>query len=105
MWSMKVAILTAGSLWLVGLTDQSFGQSLRLGPDGVEVRPAPEGLPPRRPPPRVRDELRDRMFELREACEDGNTRACVRLGIIIGENRERREGWRREHPELFFYER
>jgi hypothetical protein len=37
--------------------------------------------------------------------EDGNTRACVRLGIIIGENRERREGWRREHPELFFYER
>jgi hypothetical protein len=63
MWSMKVAILTAGSLWLVGLTDQSFGHSLRLGPDGVEVRPAPEGLPPRRPPPRVRDELRDRMFE------------------------------------------
>ena len=25
--------------------------------------------------------------------------------LIIGENRERREGWRRENPELFFYER
>jgi hypothetical protein len=29
----------------------------------------------------------------------------VRLGIIIGENRDRREVWRHEHPEAFFYER
>jgi hypothetical protein len=29
----------------------------------------------------------------------------VRLGIIIGENRERRATWRREHPDVFFYER
>jgi hypothetical protein len=60
------------------------------------------------PPPRgriVRDELQDRMLELREGCEDGDRRACVRLGIIIGENRERRAAWRREHPEVFFYER
>jgi hypothetical protein len=68
--------------------------------------PAVEVAPP--PPPRariVRDELRDRMLELRERCEDGERRACVRLGIIIGENRERRAAWRREHPEVFFYER
>jgi hypothetical protein len=44
------------------------------------------------------------MLELRERCEDGERRACVRLGIIIGENRERRAAWRREHPEVFFYE-
>ena len=62
--------------------------------------------PPAPPPARVvRDELRDRMLELRERCEDGERRACVRLGIIIGENRERRAAWRREHPEVFFYER
>ena len=60
------------------------------------------------PPPAarvVRDELGERMLELRERCEDGDRRACVRLGIIIGENRERRAAWRREHPEVFFYER
>ena len=58
------------------------------------------------PPRRVRrDELRDRMLELREGCDEGDRRACVRLGIIIGENRERRAAWRREHPEVFFYER
>jgi hypothetical protein len=65
----------------------------------VEVAPPP-------PPPRAaRDELYDRMLSLRAACEDGDRRACVRLGIIIGENRERRAAWRREHPEVFFYER
>jgi hypothetical protein len=67
--------------------------------------PAVEVAPP---PPRgriVRDELQDRMLELRERCEEGDRRACVRLGILIGENRERRAAWRREHPEVFFYER
>jgi hypothetical protein len=57
------------------------------------------------PPPRYRDELGDRLIEYREACEDSDRRACVRLGILIGENRERRAAWRREHPEAFFYER
>jgi hypothetical protein len=61
--------------------------------------------PPPPPPARVmRDELGERMLRLREGCEDGDRRACVRLGIIIGENRERRAAWRREHPEVFFYE-
>jgi hypothetical protein len=45
------------------------------------------------------------MAEFREGCEDGNRRACVRLGIIIGENRERRQEWSREHPEMFSWDR
>jgi len=60
------------------------------------------------PPPGravVRDDLRDRMLQLREGCEDGDRRSCVRLGILIGENRARRERWRREYPDVFFYER
>ena len=70
--------------------------------------PAPVAVePPPPPPPRVvaRDELQERMLELRAGCEDGDRRACVRLGILIGENRARRAAWRREHPEVFFYER
>jgi YVTN family beta-propeller protein len=35
------------------------------------------------------------------ACDEGDRRACM----IIGENREHRAGWRREHPELFVWER
>jgi hypothetical protein len=78
--------------------------------DGAWAVVAPEYCGPPvavAPPPRarvVRDELRDRMLELRERCEDDDRRACVRLGIIIGENRERRAAWRRENPEVFFYE-
>jgi hypothetical protein len=87
-------------------------------PDGAWVVVAPQycapaaappvavAAPPPPPPPRAaRDELYDRMLSLRAGCEDGDRRACVRLGIIIGENRERRAAWRREHPEVFFYER
>jgi len=66
----------------------------------VEVAP-----PPRRARIAARDELSDRMLQLREGCDDGDRRACVRLGIVIGENRARRAAWRREHPEVFFYER
>jgi hypothetical protein len=85
-------------------------------PDGAWVVVAPEHCAPAAAPPvavaapppvaRVaRDELYDRMLSLRAGCEEGDRRACVRLGIIIGENRERRAAWRREHPEVFFYER
>jgi hypothetical protein len=52
-----------------------------------------------------RGDRRREMFQLRRACEDGDTRACVQFGIIIGENRERRAQWRRENPELFWWER
>jgi hypothetical protein len=51
------------------------------------------------------DEIRERMSELRTACEDGDRRACIRFGIIIGENRERRAQWRREQPDMFWWER
>ncbi|SRR6266540_7467465 len=68
-----------------------------------------ERVPPPGPPGGDRgqrwDETRERMFALRTACEDGDRRACIRFGIIIGENRERRAQWRRETPDLFWWER
>jgi hypothetical protein len=98
----SIELALVASIVLLGSSAHSLAQSIRFGPGGVEVRPEPEPSPPARV---VRDELRERMFRLREACEDDDRRACVRLGIIIGENRERRGQWRHEHPELFFYER
>ena len=48
----------------------------------------------------------EELAALRERCEDGDRRSiCIRFGIIIGENRERRSQWRRENPEFFSYER
>jgi hypothetical protein len=78
-------------------------------PDGAWLVVPPEYCagPPAQPVAIApyRDELGARLIEFRAACEAGDRRACVRLGIIIGENRERREVWRHEHPEAFFYER
>jgi hypothetical protein len=68
----------------------------RAGPIGALIGGAP---------PVAHDPLRDRMFHLRGGCEAGDRRACVQLGILIGENRERRAAWRREYPDVFFYER
>jgi hypothetical protein len=64
-------------------------------------------LPP--PPPTVGlpgggEDVSIRLFELRDACRGGDRNACVRFGIILGEHRERLAEWRRDHPELFFYE-
>jgi hypothetical protein len=78
-------------------------------PDGAWVAVAPERCaPPSIAPVAVRpvpDELSLRLVEFREGCEHHDRNACVRLGILIGENRERRAAWRREQPEAFFYDR
>jgi hypothetical protein len=39
------------------------------------------------------------------ACDHGDRKACVRFGIMLGENKERHEEWRRTHPEYFWFER
>ena len=90
-------------LSLVLLPTAGLAQSIRVGPDGVEVSPQPE----RRPPPRpiARDEVREHMHRLREECQDGDRRACVRFGMILGQYRDRQEEWRRENPENFWFER
>src|SRR6516225_6785330 len=73
-------------------------------PDGAWVVVAPEycgapvaapvvvAAPP--PPVVVVDPFRDRLLQLRGLCDAGDRGACVRLGIIIGENRGRVAGWR-----------
>jgi hypothetical protein len=66
------------------------------------ARPMAPMPPPGGPAPR--GDRRAEMFQLRQGCMDGDRRSCVRLGIIIGENRERRAQWRRENPDLFFWE-
>jgi hypothetical protein len=106
MRSIGFAFMVSALFVGMGSPTPSYAQSIRLGPDGVEVRP-PRG-PDRRPvvvQPPPRDELRERMLQLRQACEEEDKRSCVRLGILIGENRAKREAWRRENPEVFFYER
>jgi hypothetical protein len=78
-------------------------------PDGAWVVVAPQYCGPPAavavvaPPPRP-DPFRDRLMGLRGACEAGDRGACVRMCIIIGENRARVAAWRHDYPDVFFYE-
>jgi hypothetical protein len=58
-----------------------------------------------RPAPVAYDRERARMRRLREACYDGNRNACIRFGMILGQNRERERQWRRSDPDFFAWER
>ena len=111
-------LLTACCIVTVGIATPALAQSIEILP-GVRIGP-PEEVQREAPPPREferrgperrerRDSrweaVRERMAEFREGCERGDRRDCVNLGIMIGENKERRADWSREHPEMFSWER
>lgn len=47
----------------------------------------------------------DRLQELRDRCDDGNRRACIRFGMILGRNAAREKSWRRARPDLYTWDR
>jgi hypothetical protein len=47
------------------------------------------------------EEMRRMHFD----CDHGDRRACVRFGMILGENQAWHAEWRRTHPEYFWWER
>ena len=40
-----------------------------------------------------------------QLCDKGDRRACVRFGILIGENRQRHADWRRAHADWWWWEK
>ena len=79
------------------------GQDAAPAPAPVEVEPEP--VPVRRPLPVVDEDPSFRKAtRLRRACDDGSRQACIRFGIIIGQNREREAQWRREEPDMFAWD-
>jgi hypothetical protein len=45
------------------------------------------------------------MIGFHQLCDRGDRKACIRFGIMIGENRERHAEWRRAHPEFWWWVR
>jgi hypothetical protein len=45
------------------------------------------------------------MIGFHQMCERGDRRACVRFGIMLGENRARHAEWRRLHANWWWWER
>jgi hypothetical protein len=45
------------------------------------------------------------MIGFHQLCEKGDRRACVRFGILIGENKQRHADWRRLHADWWWWEK
>lgn len=56
-------------------------------------------------PARAQHAREAEMIGFHQLCERGDRRACIRFGIMLGENRARHAEWRRLHPEWWGWER
>lgn len=45
------------------------------------------------------------MARLHALCDQGYRPACIRFGVMIGQNQGRVAEWRREHPNWWWWER
>ncbi len=45
------------------------------------------------------------MIGMHQLCDHGDRRACIRFGMMLQQNRDRMESWRRSHAEWFWFER
>jgi hypothetical protein len=44
------------------------------------------------------------MLGLRDLCNKGDRKACVRFGEFLGEAKERHAEWRKTHPDWWWWE-
>jgi hypothetical protein len=56
-------------------------------------------------PAKAQNAVEAEMIGFHQLCEKGDRRACVRFGILIGENRQRHADWRREHADWWWWEK
>lgn len=63
------------------------------------------GVVPVTTPARAQDAREAEIIGFHQLCEKGDRRACVRFGVLIGENRQRHADWRRAHTEWFWWDR
>jgi hypothetical protein len=57
------------------------------------------------PPARAQSNAEAEMIGFHQLCDKGDRRACVRFGILIGQNQQRHADWRRTHADWFWWEK
>jgi hypothetical protein len=56
-------------------------------------------------PARAQHAREAEMIGFHQLCERGDRKACIRFGMMLGENRARHAEWRRLHPDWWHWER
>jgi hypothetical protein len=56
-------------------------------------------------PARAQSNVEAEMISFHQLCDKGDRRACVRFGILIGQNEQRHADWRRTHADWWWWEK
>jgi hypothetical protein len=75
----------------------------RLAPRPA-VRPSPYNdysYDPQPPPPSQDGQALDSFYQLRRGCMNWDRKACILMGMFLGEHRAQQAAWRRAHPDYF----
>jgi hypothetical protein len=56
-------------------------------------------------PARAQSNVEAEIIGFHQLCEKGDKRACVRFGILIGQNEQRHADWRRAHADWWWWEK
>jgi hypothetical protein len=54
---------------------------------------------------RAQNAVEAEILGFHQLCDKGDRRACVRFGILIGQNQQRHADWRRAHADWFWWEK
>ena len=55
-------------------------------------------------PAQAQDAREAQLIGFHQLCNRGDRGACVKFGMMLQQNRDRHDEWRRTHPEFFFFE-
>ena len=56
-------------------------------------------------PVQAQNNVEAEMIGFHQLCDKGDRKACIRFGILIGQNQQRHADWRRSHADWFWWER
>jgi hypothetical protein len=56
-------------------------------------------------PARAQGNVEAEILGFHQLCDKGDRRACVRFGILIGQNQQRHADWRRSHADWWWWEK
>ena len=104
-----LAVGAVGGLLLGNALSNAQPQPVYQQPAPVYVQPQPTYVQPQptyvQPAPvRYVDPAWSRLDRLRMQCDDGSRNACIRFGMILGQNREREAQWRRARPDFYAWD-
>jgi hypothetical protein len=53
---------------------------------------------------RAQDARQAELLGYHQLCDHGDRKACIRFGMMLGQNMDRHAEWRRLHPEFWWWE-